>query len=277
MRIETIYDQGTIRNPEDQIIIRPPFFGVADGVSGLYLPSEGPILFEGQSGGQMTAETLLQTVAATSPSDPLEEVIIRANTTIWQKQKHLGFYETGQIELLAGTTFAIAKIEMEKIEIIQCGDCFALWVTNNEVGITKNQSFHHVTEALKTIATLMEKHKGSREKMWQEFGPILTIMRRRDVNKECGYGLLNGQPESKDLWQRFILRREEISLLLLFTDGLVYYPGSGNEQALAEKVLKLFRKGRLRAILENTRQREERKKQKSHIDHAEASSMAIEF
>ena len=282
MRVEALYDQGTVRISEDRFYVPPSPFsvglvGVADGVSGLYVPSEGPILFEGQSGGQMAAEILVQTLANAGSDVPLEEILLRANSKIYTAQTHLGFYHRNEVEYLGGSTFSVAQIGTEEIEIIQCGDCFALWVTNKEIGITKNQVFHHDTEATRIIATLMEKHGGDREKMWQEFRPILAKMRQRNVNKEGGYSLLNGQPEVQKFWQRFFLFRSEIKLLLLFTDGLIYYPDSGDEHALAQKVIRLYNESGLRTILAETRRKEAKEKQKSHIDHAEASAVAIKF
>ena len=51
-RIHGHFDSGTATILEDSLIIAPPFFGVMDGVSGLYRPSEGPRFFDGMSGGQ---------------------------------------------------------------------------------------------------------------------------------------------------------------------------------------------------------------------------------
>ena len=113
--------------------------------------------------------------------------------------------------------------------------------------------------------------------MWQEFGPILSAMRRRDVNKQHGYGLLNGQAELKDVWQKVILPIKEISLLFIFTDGFIYYPESKNEKFLAEKTYKLYQKGGLEAILNETRIAETMEKKTSHIDYGEATAIAIEF
>lgn len=274
MKIESLYDQGTAEIQEDRIIIHPPFFGVADGVSGIYLPEEGPKKFNGMSGGEMAAVELLRCVASATKKDELKDVIERARVKIAHQQA-----DEKDPAYMPGTVFALTRVGNEVIEILQCGDCFVLWETISGVGVTENQTFRHDAEALEIIAELMQKHCGNREKMWQEFLPILAEMRRRDINKPGGYGLLNDQPEATKFFVNFSLPRKEIKTLLLFSDGLVPYPETepGNEQVLGDKILQDFHNGGLDAILEKTRKWEESQKKTSHIDHAEASALAITF
>lgn len=277
MRIEMLYDAGTAAFSEDRIILSLPFVGVADGVSGLYLPEESPTLFNGRTGGQMAADYLAKAITSAPLGSTTEEIFNLANTFIHQEQAPYGFYGRGEIECLAGTTLALAKIDTEEIEILQCGDCMALWVTSNgKVEMTPNQVFSHEMEMRTRIVELMRKHGNDRNKMWQEFTPILATMRRQRVNRPGGYGLLNGQREAQEMWQRLVLRRQDIALLLLFTDGLVYPEESGDED-LGQRILVLYRGGGLDAILAETRRREERERDTSHIDHAEASGVAIRF
>lgn len=283
MEIKLLYDlpEGII--PEDGFVFSPPFFlGVSDGVSGLYMPDKGPVLFGGKSGGRMVSDVISKTfLTAASKEDSLEEFIIRANEEVRGIQESLGFYEESHTDLLAGATFAIAKLGNENgIEIIQCGDAFAVVETHEgKVLATRNQTFQHDTEARKIIAELMRKHGENRREMWRQFGPILSQMRLRNVNRktEAGYGLLNGQSSFKDFCQRIVVPQDQVHLVLLFTDGLIYYPDSKNETLLAQKVLSLYWQGGLGAILEETRKKEAAEKEVSHVDHAEATAIAIEF
>jgi len=275
-RIETLYDKGTTEIVEDRVIFCPPFFGVADGVSGLYLPSEGPRLFDGLSGGAMAAETLFNTIRFASSSLSLSKVIAFANRNINKKQKEI------DLAYLAGAVFSIAKIKNKRIEILQCGNCFALWETiSGVVGITENQTFRHDSKALRIIAKLMKKHHGNRNAMWREFFPILAKMKRHDINRPGGYGILNGEISAPNFFTNFFLHRKEIKILLLFSNGLINYldsqPGE-KSWLLARKILADYKKnGGLNAILEKRRKEEEKEKKFSHIDHAEASAVAITF
>lgn len=278
MKIKTIYDSGTAKPKEDQLIFRQPFFfGVADGVSGLYLPDEGPTLYEGRTGGQMVCDILLKTIIEASPTESLLGIMIRANNAIAKNQIH----PLERSEMLGGATFAITKITDEYISIVQTGDCFALSASKDEkLGITRNQIFNHDAQLLEHVSRLMKKHNGNRNEMWREFRPIAAKNRREHINNKQhpdGFGELNGQYNASDLWKGSISSREDAKLLLLFTDGLIYYPDSENEQYLAEKIYKLYQKGGLEAILQETRIAEEKVKETSHIDHAEATAIAIEF
>ncbi len=292
MKIETIYDPGTTKILEDQIIFRLPFVGVVDGVSGVYHPSTGPTLFEGRSGGRMVADSILETFASVSLNLSLTKTLVKANLKIQEKQKPLNLYEssygfygthkdTSRTDLLAGASFACAKIGEKTVEIIQGGDSFAVWKTYlGKVSATKNQVFAHDMELLNIVAKLMLKYGSDRNKMWQEYIPILAEAKRKHTNKpieKCGYAELNGQSSVYDYWKRIVITRSRLSLLLLFTDGLVHYPDTGDEQALAKMVLEYYYQGGLDLILKQTRQLEEKEKEKTHIDHAEATGLAIEF
>jgi serine/threonine protein phosphatase PrpC len=276
MIVETLYDSGTAKITEDIAIINPPFFGVADGVSGIYQPDIGPETFDGLTGGQMAVKKLQKIVMLASPSDDLASIICEANKAIGRKNKEAGI-SAKEVERMAGATFVLAKIEKQSAIIIQGGDCFAIWA-NGQTGITPNQTFSHDSQCRELIAELMTKHKCDRAKMWQEFMPHLTQLRRKHTNNHhdpAGYCLLNGQKEMENFWNRFFVRNP--SLLLLATDGLFQYAQTGYEDKLLRKTIELYRQKGLRTILSDTRSAEEKEKAKSHTDFAEATAVAITF
>lgn len=289
MKVQALFDSGTVKIPEDRFFFRPlstevAFAGAIDGVSGLYIPSEGPKLFFGRlSGGQMVADTVVQTFFTAAKIESLEEIILRANIMVREIQL-AGGVPLERSDLLAGAAFVVAKIEEEIIEILQAGDCFACWeLCDGSIGTTQNQVYQHDMQNLKTIEKLMKKYKGDRIRMWKEFSPVLVKRRCAHVNKRVrmGYGLFNGQQELEDCWQKITLPRDRVDILILASDGLIHYPKSGptlNDMlALAQEVLEGFQKGSLETVLTETRRAEEKEKEKSHIDHAEASALAIEF
>jgi len=286
-KVQALFEPGSVTFPEDRLFLRPfspemAFVGVADGVSGLYIPSEGPRLFsEGTlTGGQMVTDTICHAFTEASRNDSLEEIILRANDAVAAIQIANGKgIPIERSDLLAGAAFAVAKIG-EEVEILQAGDCFAFWkLQDGEIGATRNQVYQHDMVALEIVAQLMEKHGGDRNKMWRELSPILSEMRLQHVNKnvEGGYALCNGQPELENCWQKITIPSDRLSFLILATDGLIHYPESGDEKALARKVLTLFQKESLEAVLAETRRIEEREKGKSYADKGEATAIAIEF
>ena len=278
MKVTTIYDQGDATIVEDQVIFSLPFVGVADGVSGLYLPDRGPRLFDGLSGGQMVVDALHSVAQRSYAKQSLEQIVIWANERV-RRAQHSAGVPLDRSDLLAGASFALAKIGDEEIEIIQAGDCFALWrMYGGEYQMTSNQVFLHDMETRGIIARLMQKHAGDKQKVWEEFGTTLSRMRRERVNKKVSksYGLLNGQHTLKDCWQVFTLSRKDVARVMLFTDGLIYYPESG-DGALAWKVLELYQKGGLENILLQTRMQEDLQEGEIHIRHSEATAVAVEF
>lgn len=279
MRIQTLYDSGTAKVPEDSIVFAPPiFFGVADGVSGVYLPEEGPKLFKVRTGGQLASSVLVQTFHCATPKMGLARILRCANNTLRGIAKTEGL-SISQPAFLPSATLVVAKIGPNCIKIVQAGDSLAVWeYTNGNVGGISNPMFTYEKRHLNTIARLMEKHKGDRQKMWGEFRPTLIQQRNTHVNiagKEVA--LLNGQARFLDCLHLSALSVQDIKLLVLFTDGFVSFEDTENGGELAQKVIGLYRQGELQAVLNNTRKEAEKKKSSSHEDFPEATAIAIEF
>lgn len=275
MEIETIYSPGTSKRQEDGRIENWPFLGVVDGVTATHSPKRPPTLFDGMSGAEIVRKIILETFCTAKLDSPLKKVILQANQRIRKFQTAQGI-PLERSDLLAGAVFVFVKVA-ETIEIIQGGDCFAIWVINSKIGITKNQTYlanHH-----QLIAELMEKYEGNREEMWDEFYSYLCALRRRDYNQpiKTGFAVLNGQPWVSKCWQEIEIPLQNLELLLLFSDGFVPVEERGNEKELAKKVVALYFKEGLNGILERTRRIEEQRKRSSHIDHEEATAIAINF
>ena len=279
MKVNFIYSQGSARIPEDGIVFQPPnFYGVIDGISGIYLPYEEPRLFDGRTGGQLVSHVISRAFGSSLAEDSLEEIIRRANTLIYKLSNANGL-SIIESEFLPSAAFVTAKIAEKSIDILQGGDSLAVWLMKDgTTGATSNKTFDYEKGLLDTIALLMEKHKHDRQKMWEEFRPILIGKRRTSINTtQGGFALINGQEEVENFWQKVILQREEVMLLILFSDGFVPFEWTRDEESLAKKVVHLYQGGGMYAVLEETRQIAKRKKFSSHEDYAEATAVAIEF
>lgn len=272
---EVIYSPGTAERREDGFILNLPFLGVVDGISPAHSPKIPLKLFEGMNGGEIARKIILETFYTASPSLSLKNVVLNSNQKIREFHLNQGI-PLEQSHLMAGATFAFAKIR-KTVEIIQGGDCFAIWVIDSKIRITKDQTqlaAHH-----RLIAGLMKKYKRDREKMWDEFYPHLCALRQRDYNQEIktGFAVLNGQPWVRKLWQRIEIPLRDLRLLLLFSDGFVPADERTNEGKMAKRVITLYQKKGLTGVLERTRRIEEQGKKKRHIDHEEATAIAIKF
>lgn len=279
MKTKVLYDQGSTRIAEDGIVFQPPhFYGALDGISGISLPHEGPKLFDGRTGGQFASHTISCVFESALVGESLESILRKANIMVRELSKTNGL-SLQESELLPSAAFAVASVTPKSINILQGGDSLAVWLMKDgTIGGTPNRTFTYEDELLSTIAVLMKKHGEDRQKMWEEFRPILVDKRRANINTaQGGFALINGQPEVENFWQKFVLRREEIVLLILFSDGFVPFEWTRDEKSLAEKVVHLYQTGGLYSVLEETRGVAEQKKSSSHEDYAEATAVAIEF
>lgn len=279
VRIEALYDQGTAKHQEDGFVVNPPFFSVVDAFSPPYVPDASALPRHGNeaSKGEITRQLILEKLYSAHPSSALGAIILRANERIALFQNP----SLIRTDLLAAACFVFVKIGKETIEIIQGGDCLAVWRYNSgEYGATKNQAYPHVSANLQTITALMEKNNDDRTKMWQEFLPILSSRRLRDINNpdiESGYAVLNGQPAIARCWQRLEIPRNRLELMILFSNGLLKpYDESVYEIRMARRIIRDYEYGRLSRLLERKRQ-EEKNKQGSHIDHEEVTAVALVF
>lgn len=137
LEIETIYSKGTAKEIEDGLIINPPFFGVIDGTSEpAHFIGKG-FSFNGMSSGEMVRKIILETFYLAKSHESLEKVILRSNNELknfWNNFK----IPLKHSDLLGGAVFVFLKISKKKIEIVQGGDCIALWLNNsNKIELLK--------------------------------------------------------------------------------------------------------------------------------------------
>lgn len=278
-RVETFYDPGRPdRRKEDQDINNLRFVGVVDTYSAPHSSEEPQQLFNGLTGGQMVCNAILQVFSSANPSLSLERVVLQANEAIANQQRNL--FHSGDLGNLAGASFALAKIEERAIEILQGGDCYALWVRGSgklgrHIGITKNYFYPYEYQLRKRIAELMEKHQGDRDKAWVDFCPELRQKRAENTNVK--YAVLNGRLGLEKLWQKIEIPLSNLVLLMLFSDGLVPFSQSEDEQELAPSMIRRFMEGGFESIIEWTREVENVEDERSHEAHSEATGQVIWF
>lgn len=278
MNISFLYNSGSEIESEDRGIVAQPFVGVADGVSETFYPGHPMRRTDGISGGEYIAkifgERIFQAKHTMNPMDVIEEV--NEKVALFQKKHRSDKNDEAD---MPGICFSLAKVkESGNVEIAQAGDCLAVWqLKSGTIGMTPNQVYRHDMEMGSAIAKYMKKYNGDRGKMWADFGPnILSPARRKRVNKKIpdGYGLLNGQENL--LGCVFQKKLKNVSLLLLFTDGALIYENTG-KKLYARGIVSLYKRGGLERIIQKTRIYEKKKQKTSHIVHAEATAIAIEF
>ncbi|MBI2098815.1 protein phosphatase 2C family protein [Candidatus Uhrbacteria bacterium] len=277
-----------------------------DGVSELHNREHPQIKFRNGelTGGEVVSRIveeffIQQSAKENAPDLDLRDSILKANKLVADEVRNYDLL-LDKPETLPGASFAIAKIGEEEAEIIQAGDCLALWVTKDgNIEITRDQARQQQIDAdtnAQRIQRRIAKEKYNleleeanpfemneiREEMWLEYFPILKEMRRRRVNNPStphGYGFLNGQEALKKMWFYEVLERDSLETLLLFTDGLTPREvlKDKSDIEVARTVYASHKRGGLKGLLEDTRASEKRIGGGNWADAAEATAVAVTF
>jgi hypothetical protein len=279
VKVRVLYDQGSAKIPEDGIIFNPPLYlGVTDGYSGLHTPRAGPRLFNGITGGQLISNVISRVFsAAIDDKEQVENVLSKANVIIGQtiEKQGLSIYEP---ELLPSACFVIARIYDDDIAIIQGGDSLAVWqFKNGTFGGISNQAYDFERELTHVFRKLMKKNKRDRQKTWEDIYPFEVEKRRACTNTERGFAVLNGQPWSRNFWQKVALKKSEIALLVFFSDGFIPFEWTKNSITMARKIICYYKEDGLQEVLKVTRKIADKERFLTHEDFPEATAIAIEF
>lgn len=277
LKVKKIYDPGTATPLEDKFIVKPPFYGVFDGVSGLYDPNIGPRRFQGLSGGQMVVRIIEETFKAAKPSESLYSVLRNASKKIRE------FAHREKLDIRAGqqpgADFAAVKIGREEIEIVQAAASFAVvLLKNGKIVATPNQNYHFEKIQFEIMERIVRKYKGDKKLIWPKYLPIAIALRKNTVNRKTGrrYVLINGQKVSEALWYRRTIPRDQVKLILLFTDGMTDFRETKNAQKMAKTMVSTYQKSGLQGMLKRSRKLESKDKNR-YLAHAEATAISIEF
>jgi hypothetical protein len=278
------YNQGTALVSEDSVINHLPYcLGVADGVSGIYNPKEGPRLFNYLTGGQLACQSINREFRlARMTKDSLGQILGRADNFLYDMLVR-NEIDVDNSEMLPSAAFCIAKMEEERVQIVKGADCFAVWKEESgRCGGTPNQMFDIEQSLRETIAFFRAKYKNlpakeSIEKMWEEFSPILIESRRKFVNKSGGYSIINGQGNFYQLMQKFSLEKGNLKYIVMFTDGFLPFVVTKDPDEMASYVTSRYERDRLGGVLAETYRRAEEEKEKSHTFLPEATAIAVRF
>ncbi len=243
--VETFFDRSREKYPEDLVIQEGDIFGVLDGYSPVYHPKDGPKTITIGSKQRSLGQVIVNTIKSKlqwSYIDPFERTLLQANSVIrgLQDQFQLPSEERG------GAAFALAKIGEEKTEIIQGADCLALWILKSgAVGFTPNQILKHSLDEIELINTLSKRRK-NKDKIWRE-----RIDHLKDIRKNClnnpknpfNYAAINGNDFLYKCWRSISLPTNQVSLLIMITDGFFQVEESADIQSFAKNLLTSYQSG----------------------------------
>jgi len=112
MKITTLRDQGDARVLEDSLIDHPPFYGVLDALSGIYLSGQEPEFCVGEnprrvSGGEFVSYIFFQEVFVASAFN-LRKLAVDTNESL-RKKLEIFQLDLNDASVLPGACLAVAK------------------------------------------------------------------------------------------------------------------------------------------------------------------------
>lgn len=245
--------------------------GVGDGVDAFHSPDVPRHLVEGFSRAQWQCRNLLRCFNEAANGLSLDQIINNAIGSLRQWATQIGI-PLDRPDDLPGIDVTVARIPRyaeEVISLIQMGDTLAFWEYQlGGVSGTPNQA-KEFEMAKGPEFKRIEQQYGTAE-AWNKIEPTFRAARRKYTNTKVdgAYATMNGQPGAAMVWDHRTFKMHDLSLLLCMTDGLFNEDESFEDhQALAEKMIRLYREGGWQAIFEA----------KGSPEHGEGTGIAVEF
>ena len=261
-------------------------FGVTDGNSAAFSPSNPPLLYDGLTGAQMVNQMLAQHLANIFNGQSLEVCLIQTNRLILDRHKEKN-KSPMKGDDVGGACFAFCQPVEEGLKILLGGDCFIFLETMRGpffyTGFDKD-AFEIEKRDQMHFNECKEMVGGDIGKAWDLYYPIYRNKRIACKNRNIGKGgdaSLNGDSELDNCWKQvFIPWNDEPRLVILGTDGLLppteVYPR--NFSTLTGKISRHYESGGIENILMWRDSIEQEKSSLTHIEGwPEASAVVLEF
>ena len=220
--IEQFTHRGIHFLNEDALIIneRAALYGVLDGVSSIvpYLSDKK------ETGGFIAAQAVKNYFESLDRAEQLPEHAAEAN----QKLRELMLKANIDMEKkdgLWGTAMALVRLQEDRLEFIQTGDCMIITVyqTNGKVPsrLTWRQVAHLEDSAIARWEEGVNKGLSSQKDLHET---VIDMIRenRFKSNTDEGYGVLNGEPEATRFLEYGKISKSRLTHVILLTDGLFW-------------------------------------------------------
>lgn len=239
-RVATLLEKGSGELNEDALLRENRLFGVFDGATSL----TGERFAGGKTGGMLAAQTAAQAFANEQGS--LLHRAAEANRLIRDHQfRHAITLE--QRHRLWSTSLAVIRLDSGQMEYCQTGDSLILL-------LLKDGSCRLVTPDLDIDRDTLQMWQASPTASRGSIHELLAEqIHRVRLQMNIDYGVLNGQPEAMDFVHHGRVDLEQVTDVLLFTDGLLLPREDPMARHDWQRFTALYRKGCLTAIREQVR------------------------
>ncbi len=241
LKTEHILEKGSGDLNEDSLIIVDNLFGVFDGATSL-----NTNLFDnGQTGGMIAAQTASHEFSKNY--FPLYQLGIRANQAIRTKMINQNL-DMAQRHNLWSTSAAVIRIDDAGLEWFQTGDAQILvFYDDGSFKVLVDRKDHDY----ETLAMLKAKKFKFNAAIKDQIKKIRFQMNR-------SYGVLNGEPEALDFTQKGVEPLENVTSILLFTDGLQMPSTTPMQKKSFKRLAQKFQKKGLMGLKNSIRKIESR-------------------
>jgi len=217
MQTEYILENGSGNINEDTMVLEKNLFGVFDGATSL----DNRTFDHGKTGGLIASSTARAVFAKNC--HPLVKLASSANREIYNQMLNHGV-NFSKKENLWSTSAAVIRIKDNKLEWVQTGDSFIIFIYRDNSYKVLVEQDDHDHETL-TMWKMVAKTSSSRtDKIGTGKIGILEMLMdqirktRSGMNKS--YGVLNGEKEAGSFLNHGYESLDQVKEILLFTDGL---------------------------------------------------------
>ncbi len=240
--VDTLLEKGAGKLNEDVLLREANIFGVFDGATSL-----DSCNFEGGlTGGKLAAHLAAEAFreggdlkrCAKDANNRIRDAILQSkiNTEIRHK--------------LWSTSAAVIRIFSNSCEFCQTGDSLILLLDKHGGHTLLTPETDHDRETL----TMWKNTKVRPQETIQETLADQILKVRREMN--ISYGVLNGEPEAMDFLTHGRVDLNDISDILLFTDGLFLPKSMPSTKSDWTTFTSLYREGGLKRIRNYVRDKE---------------------
>lgn len=241
IHVSFITDQGSGKLNEDTSLITPNLFGVFDGATGWikYFDENG------KTAGLLAAETAKEVFEKNQNNSmmaSLEEI-----TRVLKERMGVAHINTTDKAQLWQTTASVVRVNDNDIEYVQIGDSPIVFVFKDGSiqAITKDHDIDTLKEWMKVA------DKGVQDVLGDESIQGKLLGNRREAN--IAYGVLNGEIEALRFVQKGSVSRDNLAMILLFSDGMLLPKENPEAPEDYEKLIELFHNGGLEEIRASVR------------------------
>ena len=241
---ETLLEQGSGPVNEDMLATVNRLSIVCDGATTLH-SAQRQSAAQPTSGGQKAAG-ITASVFSGDPERNLLDSARRANELIREAMIDEGL-DLRERQQLWSTSFAAVQVNEDSIAWCQTGDCMILLIHRDGGGQLLTELPGQDREVLKTWQQIGARSSGT---IQQNLAAEIAAVRGR-MNRE--FGVLNGENEALKFVSSGTVEAEQISDVLLFSDGL--FPPSTSPDNLfdADLFVQLYKNGGLKHIRNHVR------------------------